>query len=403
MSTYDIVIKGGTVIDGLRTPRYKADVGIKDGKIAQIGSIDASEGAEVVDASGKVVAPGFVDLHTHYDSQVFWDPWCTMSGWHGVTSVVIGNCGFGFAPCRPEDRDRAMQTVSRNEAVPLKTMRAGMPWDWVTFPEFLDSVDRTPKGVNMMSLVPLAPLYQYVVGVDKAKEQRVTDEELEKMCQLIVEAMEAGGCGWSSQILGDIGNVQRDFDGTPMVTDSMTEREVIAFSRALRDIGRGTTQITGPLETAAIIARESGRPIIWNALGVSGSVNQHGEMEYPHRIAMKRLRELNEEEGVRVFAQASTVRFRSEICLEEYNLMDIFPAWREACLGTVEEKIAKFADPERRDGSEGRDQADRRWASASPGTRSREMKVNWISSDAPNAAELKERYEGLDDRRDRGA
>ena len=113
-------------------------------------------------------------------------------------------------------------------------MRAGMPWDWVTFPEFLDSVDRTPKGVNMMSLVPLAPLYQYVVGVDKAKEQRATDEELEKMCQLIVEAMEAGGCGWSSQILGDIGNVQRDFDGTPMVTDQMTEREVIAFSRALR-------------------------------------------------------------------------------------------------------------------------------------------------------------------------
>ncbi len=230
MPNYDIVIKGGTVIDGLRTPRYKADVAIKDGKIAQIGSIDASEGTEVIDASGKVVAPGFVDLHTHYDSQVFWDPWCTMSGWHGVTSVVIGNCGFGFAPCRPEDQDRAMQTVSRNEAVPLKTMRAGMPWDWVTFPEFLDSVDRTPKGVNMMSLVPLAPLYQYVVGVDKAKEQRATDEELEKMCQLIVEAMEAGGCGWSSQILGDIGNMQRDFDGTPMVTDQMTEREVIAFS-----------------------------------------------------------------------------------------------------------------------------------------------------------------------------
>ena len=146
-------------------------------------------------------------------------------------------------------------------------MRAGMPWDWETFPEFLDSVDRTPKGVNMMSLVPLAPLYQYVVGVDKAKEQRATDEELEKMCQLLVEAMEAGGCGWSSQILGDVGNVQRDYDGTPMVTDEMTEREMVAFSRALRKIGRGTTQITGPLETAAIIARESGRPIIWNALG----------------------------------------------------------------------------------------------------------------------------------------
>ena len=106
-------------------------------------------------------------------------------------------------------------------------MRAGMPWDWVTYPEFLDSVDRTPKGVNVMSLVPLAPLYGYVVGVDKAKEQRATDEELDQMCRLLVEAMEAGGCGWSSQISGDLYNVQRDYDGTPMVTDEMTEREIV--------------------------------------------------------------------------------------------------------------------------------------------------------------------------------
>ncbi len=126
---------------------------------------------------------------------------------------------------------------------------------------------------------------------------------------------------------------------------------------------------------------------------MSGSVNQHGEMEYPHRIAMERLRQLNEEEGVRVFAQASTVRFRSEICLEEYNLMDIFPAWRDACLGTVEEKIAKFADPERREGLK---EAIRTTGGGFGAARYplAEMKVNWISSDAPNAAELKERYEG---------
>ena len=190
MSKFDVVIKGGTVIDGLRTPRYKADVGIAGGRVVAIGRVDASDGREVVDASDKVVAPGFVDLHTHYDSQVFWDPWCTMSGWHGVTSVVIGNCGFGFAPCRPEDRERAMLTVSRNEAVPLKTMRVGMPWDWVTYPEFLDSVDRTPKGVNVMSFVPLAPLYAYVAGVDNAKAYRVTDEQLDEMCRLLVEGMD---------------------------------------------------------------------------------------------------------------------------------------------------------------------------------------------------------------------
>src|SRR5947207_1830372 len=269
MPTYDIVIKGGTIFDGLRTPRYKSDIGIKDGRIATIGSIDASDGVEVVDASGRHVAPGFVDLHTHYDSQIYWDPYCTMSGWHGVTSVVIGNCGFGFAPVREADQDRAMLTLSRNEAVPLKTMRAGMPWDWETFPQFLDSVERIPKGVNVMSLVPLAPLYQYVVGVEQMKKRRATDDELDEMCRLIIDSMEAGGCGWSSQMLGEY-SIQNDYDGSPMVTDCMTEREVIAFSRALRKVGRGTTQITGSLDFAELIARESGRPIIWNALAPTG-------------------------------------------------------------------------------------------------------------------------------------
>jgi N-acyl-D-amino-acid deacylase len=393
MSTYDIVIKGGTVIDGLRTPRYKSDVGIKDGKIAAIGTIDASEGDEVVDATGKIVAPGFVDLHTHYDSQLFWDPWCTMSGWHGVTTVVIGNCGFGFAPCKPEAQDRAMLTVSRNEAVPIKTMRAGMPWDWETFPEFLDSVDRTPKGVNIMSLVPLAPLYAYVAGVDEVKARRVTDEELDQMCELLIEGMEAGGCGWSTQVGGE-GGVQLDFDGTPMVTDLMTERELIAFSRALRKVGRGTTQFGGKLELAALVARESGRPTVWNVLGPSGGSNQHGEFTYPHRETIKRIRELNEDEGVRVFAQAGTVRFKSEITLEDYNLMDMFPAWKEACLGTLEEKLVKFADPERR--ARLQETIDRLGgAFGVAGYPMNDMKVTWISSDAENAQALKERYEGF--------
>src|SRR6516165_394496 len=256
MAQLDLVIKGGTVIDGLRTPRYKADLGIADGRVVAMGRVDEADGREVVDASGKVVAPGFVDLHTHYDSQVFWDPWCTMSGWHGVTSVVIGNCGFGFAPCKPEDRDRTMLALSRNEAVPLKTMRAGMPWDWVTFPEFLDSVDRTPKGVNVMAFVPLAPLYAYVAGVDNAKAYRVTDGQLEEMCRLLVEGMEAGACGFSAQISGEVGNVQLDYDGTPMVTDCMTDREVVAFSRAMGSLSRGAAQLTGTLDSAALMARE---------------------------------------------------------------------------------------------------------------------------------------------------
>ncbi len=392
MSTYDLVIKGGTVIDGLQTPRYKADVGIVDGKVAQIGRVDAIDGAEVVDASGRVVAPGFVDLHTHYDSQLFWDPWCTMSGWHGVTSVVIGNCGFGFAPCKPADRDRTMLSLSRNEAVPLETMRQGMPWDWVTFDEFLGSVDRTPKGVNVMSFVPLAPLYGYVVGIDKAKEQRVTDDELAQMCELLVEGMRVGGCGMSAQISGEIGNVQLDFDGTPMVTDMMTEREVSAFCRAMGSLGRGVAQMTGPLETAAFMARESGRPIIWNGLLADGALNQHGGQQLSHRDAIRRLSELNEQEGLRVFAQALTTNFASEFTFEDYNLADSIPCWKEALLGTVAEKRAKLADPARRAAM--KEIHEQRGGLFGAGYPLEEIKVHWVSSDAPNARELKDTYEG---------
>ena len=125
----------------------------------------------MIDASGLNVAPGFVDLHTHYDSQVFWDPYCSISGWHGVTSVAIGNCGFGFAPCKPEDQERAMLTMSRNEAVPLEAMQEGMPWDWETYPQFLDSLDRTPKGVNILSYMPLNPIMSYVMGLEAAKSR----------------------------------------------------------------------------------------------------------------------------------------------------------------------------------------------------------------------------------------
>src|SRR6478752_8419608 len=145
---YDVVVKDGLVFDGTGAPRVRADVGIRDGRVIAIGRVPAGDAAEVIDATGMHVAPGFVDLHTHYDAQIFWDPYCTLSGWHGVTSVALGNCGFGFAPSRAEDRDRAMLSMTRNEAIPYDAMKAGMPWNWVTFPDFIDSLIRTPKGVN---------------------------------------------------------------------------------------------------------------------------------------------------------------------------------------------------------------------------------------------------------------
>ena len=153
MAEFETVITGGTIIDGLRTPRFTADIGIKGGRVAYIGRLQPHEGDEVIDASGLIVAPGFVDVHTHYDGQIFWDPYCTMSGWHGITSVVVGNCGFSFAPVRPEMRDRAMLMLSRTEAIELEALQAGMPWDWVTFPEYLDSLDRQAKGVKRHELL----------------------------------------------------------------------------------------------------------------------------------------------------------------------------------------------------------------------------------------------------------
>ena len=163
MAEYDIQIKGGTIVDGTRVPRYRGDVWIKDGKVAQLGGRAPGFAKKVIDASGLIVAPGFVDLHTHYDAQLFWDPYCSISSWHGVTSVVIGNCGFGFAPVHPESRDRAMLTMTRVEAIPYASMKAGMPWDWTTFPEFLDSVDRRPKAVNILPYVPVSPLLTWVM------------------------------------------------------------------------------------------------------------------------------------------------------------------------------------------------------------------------------------------------
>src|SRR4030088_3177349 len=149
MAEFDLVVKNGMIVDGTLAPRFRDDIGIKNGKIAKIGRIAPHEAAKVIDADGLIVAPGFIDLHTHYDAQIFWDPYLTISGWHGITSVVIGNCGFGFAPVRPADRERAMLSMTRVEAIPYAAMAAGLPWGWVTFPEFLDALEALPKAINV--------------------------------------------------------------------------------------------------------------------------------------------------------------------------------------------------------------------------------------------------------------
>jgi N-acyl-D-aspartate/D-glutamate deacylase len=353
MADYSVIIRGGTIVDGTRTPRYISDIAIKDGKIAQIGALKGKTADRILDATGRIVAPGFVDLHTHYDAQIFWDPYCTLSGWHGVTSVALGNCGFGFAPSRVEDRDRAMLSMTRNEAIPYDAMKAGMPWDWVTFPDFIDSLIRTPKGVNCLTYVPLTPLYAWVMGWGEAKKRRPTEAELQEMCRLVHQAMDAGACGWSAQVLG-VKSIQRDYDGTPMITDLLSEHEILTFAQILADREEGFIELayqeTGeegrPLAEATKlffekVAEVAKRPVLYQVVAPNSvHPDQHRE-----RI---RWLESCTERGLPVYGQGATRRGGFEMTFEDWNLFDDTEAWREVTLGTKAERKAKMQDPEMR-------------------------------------------------------
>ena len=345
MAQYDLLLKGGVVVDGLRTPRYTADVAIADGRIARIGNASEQDAKRTYDADGLIVAPGFVDLHTHYDSQVFWDPYCTLSGWHGVTSVAIGNCGFGFAPVKPEHRERAMLTMERNEAVRTTTMAAGMPWDWETFPEFLASLERTPKGLNMLSYAGLAPIMSYVMGQEAAKERPATEAERTEMCRILGQALDAGACGFSAQRLGP-NSVQRDYDGTPMITDTMSPDDLLAFAKVLKDKGRGIIQVLGETqETTERLCAVSGRPVIWNAVVITA--DQHGVTHGRYKDLLRWFDDANRR-GLRIFGQAVTAQNNYEFSLDDWNLFDTISAWRNVTLGDVPERMRRMRDPELR-------------------------------------------------------
>ena len=351
MATYDIVIKDGMLFDGTRNPRVRADVAIRAGVVAEIGRIRASEGAQVLDASGLHVAPGFVDLHTHYDAQVFWDPYCSLSGWHGVTSVAIGNCGFGFAPVSPDEREPAMRSMTRVEAIPYDSMRAGLPWDWETFPEFLDSLGRTPKAVNVLPYVPAGPLLVSVLGRDAAKAGVMpTDDQHRAMARLLHEAMDAGACGWSAQRLPPSGPaaVQRDWDGTPMPTDVMHDETCRVLAGVLAQRNQGVVQITLTTEDTRHdqahleeLATISGRPVLHNV------VQAFEDRPYIHRKQMQWLGRCRER-GIPVYGQGVTTDAGFTFTFEDWNLYDDSQAWCDATTGSHAERLRKLADPARR-------------------------------------------------------
>ncbi|MCB2076786.1 MAG: amidohydrolase family protein [Novosphingobium sp.] len=278
MTRYDAIIAGGKIIDGTGSPSFHGDIGIIDGRIAAVGDLSDAGAETVINATGKVVAPGHVNQHSHYDVQLFWDPYCSNAGENGVTTVVNANCGFGLAPVRASDMDRTMMMLETTEQIPVAHQRAALPWDWESFPDYLARVEGLPKGVNIMTYLPLNPLLIYVMGVDGAKTRRPTEAEMAEIHRLINEGMDAGALGISMSCMGAEGNSHLDCDGSPMPTDVLDHDVVLDICRALAERGEGVIQLLSHLvvygdrtltEKVCEMARGSGIGVIHNAFMTS--------------------------------------------------------------------------------------------------------------------------------------
>lgn len=275
---YDTIVRNGFVIDGTGAPGQFADVAISGGRVAGIGKYQDDEATEIIDAKGKIVAPGHVTQHSHYDAQLFWDPYCSDSGANGVTTVVNANCGFGYAPVRPEHRDRTMAMMETTEQIALEQQRIGLPWNWETFPEYFEKVDALAKGVNVLTYLPCNPLLIYVMGLEDAKSRRPTPAEMDEMHRLINEGMDAGAIGISMAVIGLDGNTHVDFDGTAMPTDMLHPDDMVALGRAVADRGEGLIQVSSQIfeygdwrasELMAEMAKGSGARVIHNTFHTS--------------------------------------------------------------------------------------------------------------------------------------
>lgn len=268
--SYDLLIKNGTIVDGTGSARYRGDIGVHDGQIVEIGKLKDG-GREVIDASDLIVAPGFIDPHTHYDAQICWDPLISCSSWHGVTTVLMGNCGVGIAPCRANAREVATWDLVNVEAIPFDVLTSGIKWEWETFPEYLDASQKRGCGINLAFMAPLTPFRHFVMGED-SMERAATPEETSNIKALLKEAVAAGAFGFTtSAILQHIG-----YQGRPLACRLASRAELAAYANALKELGRGAielalTKTVGVLaddeyELLDMLLTESDRPVTWLSL-----------------------------------------------------------------------------------------------------------------------------------------
>lgn len=266
----DLLIKNGTVVDGTGAPRRVADVAVKDGVVVEIGKVKDGA-AKTIDADGLIVAPGFVDPHTHYDAQICWDPQITSSSWHGVTSVVMGNCGVGLAPCRPQARDIAALDLVNVEAIPYDVLKRGITWDWETFPSYLEAARHRGSAINLGFLAPLTPFRHYVMG-EESMDRAATAQETEKIAALLREAVASGALGFSHTT----GVQHVGYKGRPLACRLADRSELGAYAHVLRDLGKGVIEITltqnfghiqdHELDMLKFLLDEGGRPVTWLAI-----------------------------------------------------------------------------------------------------------------------------------------
>jgi N-acyl-D-aspartate/D-glutamate deacylase len=331
----DLVIRGGTVVDGTGAPGYRADVAVRDGRIAEIG--EGLSGTRVLEADGHVVAPGFIDIHTHYDAQVFWDPALTPSSWHGVTSVVAGNCGFTIAPCRPEHRELIGRTLQHVEDMNLATLQAGIPWDFETFPEYLDSVARHGTVLNYGVYIGHTALRLYVMG-DDGYEREATEAELAAMADVVREALLAGAVGFASTSAP----THNGDGGRPVPSRLADIHEMEALVTPLHELGKGVAAFTpgDRVKHPEIyeLQKRIGRPFTWTALLTRrGSTFAQDMAAYTAQ---------QQAEGVRVYPQISCRPLTFQMNLRDPFTFNTNAMWAALMDRPIEERIAAYQDPE---------------------------------------------------------